>query len=50
MGDVDVHCVTYSNCNAAMLDGNPVTMHDISHGLRLFLAVRFAPPLVRPLC
>ena len=40
----------YSNCKAAMLDGKPVTMQAISHGLRLLRDVRAAPPLEMPLC
>jgi hypothetical protein len=47
---VDKPHSTYSNCKAAILLGNPVTRHVISHGLRLFLEVRTAPPVLSPLC
>jgi hypothetical protein len=32
------------------LEGNPVTMHVISHGRFPCIDVRFAPPLLEPLC
>lgn len=42
--------VTHSNCRAAILLGKPVTKHVISHGRRVSLDVRTAPPLASPLC
>lgn len=45
-----VCCCTHSNCNAPTRLMNPSTRSTISHGLRFPLAVRFAPPLVAPLC
>lgn len=41
---------TYSNCNAAILLGNPVTKHVISHGRKESRDVLTAPPLDSPLC
>lgn len=41
---------TYSNCNAAIWLGKPVTMQLISQGRRLGLLVRTAPPFAIPLC
>lgn len=41
---------TYSNCNAAILLGNPVTRQTISQGLRETRDVLTAPPLASPLC
>ena len=41
---------TYSNCNAAILLGNPVTRHVISHGRNESRDVLTAPPLDSPLC
>lgn len=42
--------LTYSNCNAAILLGNPVTSNAISHGRSESREVLTAPPLTSPLC
>jgi hypothetical protein len=42
--------LTYSNCKAAIFEGNPVTRQVISHGRSVFLDVLTAPPLAIPLC
>ena len=40
----------HSNCNAAILDGKPVTMQIISHGRSFLRLVLQAPPFTSPLC
>jgi len=45
-----VFCHAHSNCKAAYLDGKPVTMQVISQGRFVCRDVRFAPPLLEPLC
>lgn len=41
---------TYSNFSAPTILGNPDTIPTISHGRKLFLDVRAAPPFALPLC
>ena len=54
MGDIvggsAIEVDSYSNCRAAMFDGNPLTMQVISHGCRWWRAVLAAPPRETPLC